>query len=159
MKREQVYSHALVVRLLQSYLDFRSFLEGQSQHLGDNPPISTPPNRKGKEVPFGQGRNELTPWPFMALSHAKAPNDGKTRARKITEIHVMVVDLEQGLVKLAERDPMQGWLLLTFYLRGDMGIEELCAKTGAPSQRAMQARIDRAVDHLVQVLESPSLYK
>lgn len=133
-KREgPAYTPRRLEKLLSNYLDIRATLNGRSQPLHD---VNT--------------KEEDDHRPFASRSHAKAPQNGKGRARMMEDLHVSCIDIEEGLPQLMKEDQR---LLIEYHILHRKTLDELCVERGHTSRGSMQRRIQRAVIRLVDVLE------
>lgn len=155
---ERVYTVPQVERILRSYLDIRHVLLGKAQQGMESIFVDTPINREPDQVPWGM-RPTDPPWPFMmAASHAKSPRDGKARARRMEELHCVVIDIDlalkakhhDGSYRISEDD---FFLLSHYYVYQTVTLDELCVLRGSVSRGSMQRRCQRAVARLVEELE------
>lgn len=154
------YTIGLTERLLRNLLDIEATLHGRGQHATANPTTLTPPNRRADRVPLGQGRYDARPWPFMGKGHAKAPRDGKARARQMEDLHCALIDVTSALVAVDRHGNYRisdddYWLLCEYYIFQNYTLDELCAQRGTLSKGSMQRRCQRAIGRLVQELERP----
>lgn len=132
-KHEPVYTTARLEKLLANYLDIRATLNGRSQQLHDVNAVEANDHR-----------------PLATRSHAKAPQNGKGRARMMEELHVSCIDIEQGLPQLVQEDRR---LIIDYHILHKKTLDELCVERGHTSRGSMQRRIQRAVARLVDVME------
>lgn len=144
------YTAPMVEKLLRNYLDIRYTLEGRGQILPDTYAVRTAA-RNTDDVPLGQTARGQ-PWPFMEKARAKAPMDGKRRARLIEELHVACIDIEDALRKLTDDDLE---LLYDYHIFQNKTLDELVAARGVTSRGSMQKRIYRAVQRLTYAMEHP----
>ena len=132
-KHEPVYTTSRLEKLLSNYLDIRATLNGRTQQLHDVNAVETEDAR-----------------PFTSRSHAKAPQNGKGRARMMEELHVACIDIEEGLPHLTQEDQN---LIIDYHILHKKTLDELCVERGTHSRGSMQRRIRRAVARLVDVME------
>jgi hypothetical protein len=124
--------------------------EGQAQRLMDSiVPEERTEHGVSREVPLGMTRNG-SPWPFLEPRGARSPRDGKRKAKQILEIHVSMLDLENGLRALTDEDLA---LIYRYLLFQTHTLEQLCAEWGTKDVPSMYHRIMRAVDRLVFNME------
>lgn len=147
-----VYSIPSVIRLLRSYIDFRHYLLGQAVRNADTYAVPDQKIERRGELPLGQTKGDKRPWPFRELMRAKAPRDGKRRAQLMQDIHVSMIDLEEGL-KLLSDDDLE--LIYKYHLFQTHTLEDLCAERGTRDRGAMSRRVERAVERLVRAMERP----
>lgn len=157
---ERVYTVSLVERLLRSYLDINETLRGRAQQ-GMESVYTTPviDFTDKRYVPLGMSKSNPT-WPFLEKRHARAPRDGKTRARRIEDLHCAVLDIESAL---NARDHFGNhritdddfFLITRYYIMQLYTLEELCVMRNVASRGSMQRRCQRAVSRLVDELERP----
>ena len=84
------------------------------------------------------------------MHNAKAPQNGKGRARMMEDLHVSCIDIEQGLPQLTQEDQR---LIIDYHILHRKTLDELCVERKYTSRGSMQRRIQRAVARLVDVME------
>ena len=142
-----IYTVALVERLLRNYLDIRYTLEGRGQQLPDT--YATFPKRVTRtEQPLGMTAHG-TPWPFMEPLHAKAPTDGKRKARLLEELHCSIIDIETALPHMSDDDLE---LIYQYHVLQTHTLDELAKERRLTSRGSMHQRVYRAVERLTRVL-------
>ena len=134
---DPVYTVRRLEKLLSNYLDIRATISGRSQQLHDANAVEQEDMR-----------------PFAARSHAKAPQNGKGRARMLEDLHVSCIDIEEGLPQLMKEDQR---LILDYHITHTKTLDELCVERGHTSRGSMQRRIQRAVGRLVDILEQKNV--
>ncbi len=144
------YTVGIVERLLRNYLDIRSYLEGKGQLLPDTYTVKPAPRTNKERMPLGQTALSQ-PWPFMEAPRARAPMDGKARARTIQDLHVSCLDIEEALKKLHDDDVE---LLLKYHILQTHTLDQLVVERQVTSRGSMQRRVRRAVERLVRELEA-----
>jgi hypothetical protein len=132
-RTEPAYTVGRLEKLLSNYLDIRATLNGRTQQLHDTNAIEEEHAR-----------------PFSNRSHAKAPQNGKGRARMLEDLHVSVIDIEEALPRLAPDDQQ---LIIEYHILHSKTLDELCGERGSTSRGSMQRRVQRSVSRLVDVLE------
>ena len=132
-KHEPAYTTTRLEKLLSNYLDIRATLNGRSQQLHDTNTVEETDHR-----------------PMASRSHAKAPQNGKGRARMMEDLHVSCIDIEQGLPQLTQEDQR---LIIDYHILHRKTLDELCVERKYTSRGSMQRRIQRAVARLVDVME------
>lgn len=142
-----VYTPVQVERLLKNYLAIRSVLLGSTRQPADRVfYVDTPQDAERFERPFGfDGK----PWPMNEPQHARKTVDGKAKARAATELHVSVIDLENGMRRLPDDDLE---LVYKYYLFQTHTLEELCAERSIPSPETMRRRLKRVLRRLTEVM-------
>jgi hypothetical protein len=135
---EVIYTPRFVERLLKSYLDIVSTLEGKGQEIIEAPPV--------------QSRDFLEQSSsFVREIHARSKIDGKGKARQIEDLHCAILDLEKHLPTLHKDDQE---LIIRYHIRQDLTLEELAAERRVASKGSMQKRIYRAVSRLARKMEN-----
>lgn len=132
------YSPRYVERLLRSYLDIVSTLEGRGQQIIETPQTQTRDYMEQADS-------------FVREIHARGVMNGKERAREIEELHCAILDIEKHLPTL-HRDDQE--LIIRYHVRQDLTLEELAAERRVTSRGSMQKRIYRAVSRLARKMEN-----
>ena len=137
-KEEVTYTPRFVERLLKSYLDIVSTLEGKGQEIIEAAPA--------------QSRDFLEKSDsFVREIHARTKVDGKGKARDLEDLHCAILDLEKHLPTM-HRDDQE--LIIRYHIRQDLTLEELAAERRVASKGSMQKRIYRAVSRLARKMEN-----
>src|SRR5690606_22927044 len=107
---------------------------------------TTKPVVNEADVPLGYDPSQS--WPFREKKRASRVRDGKRRGREIEELHVSVLDVEEGL----RRMPVSDYLILKWYFIEGYTIDEVATKVGIASRGSMLNRINRIVGRLTDVM-------
>jgi hypothetical protein len=142
------YTVGTVERLLRNYLDVRYALEGRGQQLPDTYVVREKRDTSERERPFGHGTGQS--WPFMEPKHARAPMDGKAKARLMEDFHCAIIDIENALRDMSDDDLE---LIYKYYILGTHTLDDLLVERGAQSRGSMLRRNQRAVARLTQRME------
>lgn len=145
---DEVYTPAVVSRLLANYWYIRSYLVGVAPKANADV-IVTPTTKKvvvAKDVPLGYTPSQS--WPFRERRRAQRVRDGKQRGRWQEEWHVSVLDIEVVLNRLSDDD------LLLVHLHFFQGYtqEEVAVLLGLANQQTAGRRIERVVHRIAREL-------
>lgn len=146
------YSEKEVAFLLGYYLEYRSNLISPTA-IPEEPCIRGEykvQHRWRHELPLGHSHSD-GPWPYMVKSNAPTRVDGKRRAMKAQDIHVAMIDLEQGLRCLTDNYLE---VIYKYYLFQTFTLDELVPELGLGMKSSVQKRRDSALKALTRHMNS-----
>ncbi len=146
------YSEEEVKFLLQYYLQYRSNLLDPMAVPNDNGPPTGWQEVKNyqHEMPLGHTQS-ASPWPFMVKRSAQKKPDGKRRASKEADMHVAMVDLENGMRCLTDNYLE---VIYKYYLFQLCTLEELAAELQLSFKSSAQNRCNAAIRALTRHMNS-----
>lgn len=143
------YNNKIVRNLLSQYLVLREFLcEGTGQSSPTVQYLRKGTLRSLTERPLGATAD--SPHPFQVKNYAQSKPDGKAKARAREELHIMLIDLEKGLMHLSDHDRS---LLVDYFVYEDLTLDELCEQK-KKDKAAVSMYIKRTVDKLAEVMNN-----
>lgn len=144
------YTRGSVIRMLMHYGDMRASVLG-----GQGTPMKTIYKQSVKytfaERPLGASSSY--PWPFMHKPHAQSSPNGKKRARMSEDVMCALIDLEDALDRLHERD---FHLIYEYYILGGITLDELAARNGLKSRGRLHERLQRIVKRMTNTMNGVS---
>ena len=146
------YSEKEVVFLLGYYLEYRSQLISPTA-IPEDPCIEggyVENHNWQHELPLGHSKSDYA-WPYMVKSPATIKPDGKRRAVKQQDIHIAMVDLEDGLMCLTDNYLE---IIYKYFLFQTHTLIELAREYNLNHHFMVQRRCTKAVETLTKHMNS-----